>query len=129
MSPAAPCHNIAQVAMAVAGLTLLACSTPQVEVPSGLVGRWTTDDERFYGRAMVFAGQSVTFETGVEPPMTHSIVAIEEGEVAASMRALAIRYLGEGGREYLLSLTYDSAAETIHLENRREVRWTRERTP
>jgi hypothetical protein len=111
--------------MTLAGLILLACSTPQIDVPPELVGRWTTDDERFDGRAMEFTSQSVTFETGIEPPTMHAVVAIDSDETAGSERAMIIRYLGEGGGESTLTLRYDTSTQTVRLENRRDVLWTR----
>jgi hypothetical protein len=116
------------VAVALVALAMTGCAAPTVDVPGELVGRWVTGDSRFAGRVLEIGANSVRFETGVEAPSTHPILAVEATEAAdeADGREVTLRYGGEAGLEYRLSLRYRPGSRELRLTNRPEVVWTRE---
>jgi len=102
---------------------LVSCAPTPAEVPAELLGKWTTAAGGFDGRAMIFALDTVTFETGEEPASHHRVLAVETSD--AGEGRIDLVYEGEGGNDYRLALLYDAARETLRLVNRDDVSWTR----
>lgn len=95
------------------------------DAPAEVLGRWTTRDARFEGRALVVTPDSVTLFVGAgQPPRPGRILSIrtwEEGLV----RVLRIEYdAGDGPETMDLLLTGHDA---MRLRHPREVLWTRAR--
>lgn len=117
----------------VAGLLAIALSvnlrhprpgTTMNEMPRGLVGRWTTGDVRYEGRALVLTPDSVLLETGpAQSPSGGRIISLrtwKEGLVPV----LGVEYAaGEVAETMDLILV---APDSLRLRNPRDVLWTRE---
>lgn len=94
------------------------------ELPGELVGRWTTGDVRYRGRALTLTRDSVIFETGPGQPARRgrmvSLRTWNEGLVPV----LSVEYdAGDGAETMDLMLV---APDSLRLRNPRDVLWTRE---
>jgi hypothetical protein len=100
----------------------LGCA-PSHELPPPLHGRWTCDDPRYYGRALVLTGNSVTFETGVSAPEVHVVRSTSHARDRKEGVRYVIGYGGDGEvvRELRLHLVY-SAPLSVRIGERPE-RW------
>lgn len=106
--------------------SLIACEAPPVSVPVTLTGTWTTDDERYVGRALRITTDSVVFHTGSprDGPTAFAIVSIEVEEIVDGRRLYDIGYAQEG-RLLHIGLVQEPLGGSMRLENRPAMVWRR----
>lgn len=94
------------------------------ELPSDVLGYWTTDDARFAGRFLHLERGSVEFGRGdADGPETFLIHAVRSRPSGRDL-VITVSYLAEDD-PFELSFVYDPRAETLRLENRSDVLWRR----
>lgn len=94
-------------------------------VPSELYGRWTTDDARYAGRALVITDSTIAFYNGPDPISVHRIRRTRSEPGAFGGVQHDVEYRSDGGSQ-LLSIVYEgSPTETIRLKNQPGMEWTK----
>lgn len=116
------------------GLVLIACAAQwagplgcsESPPPTALLGRWTTEDPRYEGRALEITPELVTLELG---PAGTQVMVIDEISARAEPDGTvryAVRYHDQSGEEQTLRLELErGATPVLRFENHTE-RWRRQ---
>lgn len=97
------------------------------EMPRELVGRWTTADARYRGRALSLTRDSVILETGPGQASRRGRILSMRTWREGLVPVLRIEYDAGDGRETMDLLLV--APDSLRLRNPRDVLWTKERDP
>lgn len=108
------------------GFVAVACDAPvEQRVPSVLEGRWVSDHPDYAGRFFEITSSSVTIGPGVEPPITHTILDVEETRDDEGRRLITLTYRSADGGAVRFPLTYDPESDTVWPRHQPRVVWRR----
>ncbi len=97
-----------------------------IEIPDGMVGRWTTTVPEYADRAFTIAKDSVTFLTSPQDSTIHPITFVRPIRIEAGT-ALTI-YYASFGSDMEFSVAYTAGVEpTIEFINQRGMIWRKVR--
>ena len=97
-----------------------------VEIPAGMVGRWTTTAPMYTDRSFTVAKDSVTFLTGARDSTIHPILHVRSR--SAEQGTAYTIYYASFGSDLEFSIVYtDGPAPTIQFINQRGMIWKKER--
>lgn len=103
----------------------LACA--REDVPTELIGRWTTDDSRYADRPLEIEAERISFGIGPGTRMTYRVQGIEREVDAATGTLYRVYYDAPGEPERALQLRLPTPGR-LRIENHSEL-WTREGAP
>ncbi len=97
---------------------------PSRELPTELLGRWTTSHPQFSGREMIFSPDSLELRLVLVPPTRHRIEAISRKVVDGATR-LTIAYEDAGGLQRLELVMPKGREAEFSLARPKDVVWRR----
>ena len=105
-------------------VALAGCANRETTIPEELVGVWRTSARKYEDRFMEFTPTEVRFGMGETLISAHPVLHVEKNGPETRERYI-ISYADEEGQPYTLSLYYDLRRETVRLENRPRIAWSR----
>ena len=113
------------LSVAFALLAILACA--REDVPTELIGRWTSDDPRYADRALEIGAETIAFGTGDGSRTTYRMQGIEREVDAATGTLYRVYYDATGSPEHELRVRVPSPGQLL-IDNHSEL-WTRGGAP
>ena len=125
-------HTGGKAVAIVSVLALVSTGCGQETVPPALLGRWTTTDSRYEGRAFELTGSDLSIIAAPLESSRHEIRGVDTEMLDGGQVRLTIDYDSDGSRRQFV-ISYDRPGPDgvpgwVHLANQPDFEWTRSQT-